>query len=152
MKGGGRGQGGEGGGGAPAAFSPLGEPLTANDVQHKYMCVSSENSLSNSQGASGACPHVEVVKCMLLTASNTSSDFVKLNLYRPEHTEKGPLSHQHTNYYSRSLNNIYRRTTSTYTTRYCTVVIGISYSLCSADVGASIHTLHIDNGVGETIS
>ena len=93
MKGGGRGQGQGGGGGAyivytdhrgggVPAFSPLGEPLTANDVQHKYMCVSSQNYLSNSQGASSACPHVEVVKCMLLTACNTSSDFVKLNLHR----------------------------------------------------------------------
>ena len=94
---------------APATpFSPLGEPLTANDVQHKYMCVSSENYLSNSQGASSACPHVEVVKCMLLTACNTSSDFVKLNLHR--NTQR--RDHYHTNiqcnsnYYSRSLNNI----------------------------------------------
>ena len=38
--------GGGGGGGGVPAFSPLGEPLTANDVQHKYMCVSSENYLS----------------------------------------------------------------------------------------------------------
>ena len=70
------------GGGAAAPFSPLGELPTANDVQHKYMCGSAENYLSNSQGASSTRPHVEVVKCMLLTASNTSSDFVKLNLHR----------------------------------------------------------------------
>ena len=82
VKGGGRGQGQRGGGAPAAPFSPLGEPLTANDVQHKYMCGSSENNLSNSQGASSTRPHVEVVKCMLLTASNTSSDFVKLNLHR----------------------------------------------------------------------
>ena len=81
-------------GGVPAApIYPLGEPLTANDVQHKYMCGSSENNPSNSQGASSTCPHVEVVKCMLLTASNTSSDFVKLNLHR--NTQR--RDHYHTN-------------------------------------------------------